>query len=67
MTESMSIVECMARAMWEQRREFNFELPIPLEEWGDGSLPRANGVVEEARAALKAFSDKTGIYVKVAA
>lgn len=51
----MTLVEQVARAMWEQRRKHaKATLPdLPdLEEWGDGGVPKANGIMEEARAGL---------------
>lgn len=56
------MLERMARAMWEQRRKKTAEdyptLP-PLEAWGDGSVPKANGIMEEARAGLEATREAT--------
>lgn len=54
---SMSIVERVARAQWEQRRKkaLEFMPDHPLEEWGDGSVPKSNGIMEEARAAIEAM------------
>jgi hypothetical protein len=46
----------MAFAIWEKRRELAMSKHgIELEAWGDGSLPSANGVYEEASAALAAM------------
>lgn len=45
------LVERLARAQWEARRRWAAkEYPdlLPLEEWGDGSIPKANGIMEEA-------------------
>lgn len=51
-----STVERVARAIWEQRRKHAREQNgIDLEEWGDGSIPRANGVMDEASAAMEAM------------
>lgn len=53
------MVECVARAIWERRRalakSFFPDVTFDLEEWGDGSIPRSNGVLEEAEAAIAAF------------
>lgn len=56
------MLERVARAMWEQRRRYVQEtMPDvgPLEEWGDGSVPRSNGVFEEAREAVEAMREPT--------
>jgi hypothetical protein len=55
----MTKIEAVARAMWERRRTFASEQRITLEAWGDGSVPRANGVMEEARAAIEAIREPT--------
>jgi hypothetical protein len=52
----MSKLEAVARAMWEARRAHNAAVfGIEVEAWGDGSLPRANGIFAEAKAALEAL------------
>lgn len=43
-----------ARAIWNDRVQRNALLGVDLEPWGDGSIPRANGIFEEALAALQA-------------
>jgi cell division septal protein FtsQ len=51
----VNLTERVARAIWERRRAFSLlEHNIPLEPWGDGSIPQANGVVFEAMAAIDA-------------
>ena len=54
-----TVLERVARAMWEQRRKKaaeDFPTLPPLDEWGDdGAVPRANGIMEEARAGLEAM------------
>jgi hypothetical protein len=57
MTEQ-ELVEDIARAMWERRRKFSGNFSIQLEEWGDGSIPKANGIIDEANAALKVVYEK---------
>ena len=61
------IVERVARAMWDQRRIHSGWSLVKLELWGDGKIPKLNGIMEEARAALKAanFSTSDGLYPKV--
>jgi hypothetical protein len=56
MTNSEQI-EYVARAIWLQRRIFAAKRGIMLEEWGDGSVPRANGILDEARAAIDAVAE----------
>jgi hypothetical protein len=51
----MKVLESVARAMWEQRRRAAKIVDIDLEEWGDGSVPAANGVMDEARVAIEAM------------
>ena len=54
------IVERMAKAIWEKRRQVAMNRNgIELEQWGDGSVPRANHVFDEARAALEAIREPT--------
>jgi hypothetical protein len=49
--------EYVAKAIWEQRVKFAAASGIELEPWGDGSIPQANGVMAEARAALEALAE----------
>lgn len=55
----MMMVEKVARAMWAQRRKFAGLVPIKLEDWGDGTIPLANGIFEEAVAAIEAMREPT--------
>lgn len=50
------MIETVARAKWEARREFARKAGVELEPWGDGSFPLANGILEETRAAIEAMS-----------
>jgi hypothetical protein len=54
-----AVVERVARAMWEQRCAHTMRTAgIKLEGWGeDGVVPLANGIIEEAIAAIKAMGD----------
>lgn len=52
-----TMIERVARAQWDQRRKWAEREGYTLEEWGDGSIPRANGIEEEARAAVAAMRD----------
>jgi len=58
------MIERIARAIWNQRRASVAELGIDLEEWGDGGIPRANKVFEEARAAIEAMREPTEAMLK---
>ena len=50
-------VEHVARAIWEaRRRHARATRGWELEEWGDGSVPLANGIMDEAKAALEAWA-----------
>lgn len=42
----MTMVEKVARAIWEQRREFWPYSDPPLEEWGDGGDAKADWIYE---------------------
>jgi hypothetical protein len=58
----MTMIERVARAQWEARRKWSaehYDMPVPLEEWGDGSLPISNGIMQEARAAIEAMREPT--------
>lgn len=58
------MIELVAMAMWEARRVHIRKLGEPaldLEEWGDGSFPRKNGIMEEARAAIEVMRDVPAI------
>lgn len=45
--------------MWEERRRHARNMGIELEEWGDGSIPKANNIMGEARAMLAAMREPT--------
>lgn len=53
------MVERVARAMWLQRCAYTMRTAgIELESWGeDGLVPLANGIIEEARAAIEAMRE----------
>ncbi len=53
----MMKLEQIARAMWEQRSIFFAAQGIDLDGWGNGSIPTANGIMEEARAAVEAMRE----------
>lgn len=53
----MDMVEKVARAMWDERRNDAARHGIELEEWGDGAVPQANNIFGEARAAIEAMRD----------
>jgi len=54
------MVERVARSIWEKRRMLAMDVHgIQLEEWGDGSVPRANHVFEEAQAAIAGMREPT--------
>jgi hypothetical protein len=57
MTESM--IERVAMAIWEERRQRALRDGIDLEMWGDGTIPRANGIMEEASEAVRALREPT--------
>jgi hypothetical protein len=48
-------IDRLAHAIWDVRRAKAAEQSIELEEWGDGSIPRANHVFDEVRAVLAAM------------
>lgn len=54
----MDDVERIARLVWDHRRAKAAERGIELEEWGDGTIPKANFVLEEARLAIEAMKPK---------
>lgn len=53
------MVERAARAIWEKRREKARLSNIELEEWGDGSIPKANHIIDEVVAAIEAMREPT--------
>ena len=48
-------VEDVAKAIWDVRRAHANNSGVELEFWGDGIIPRACGVFDEARAAIAAM------------
>lgn len=62
----MDMVERVARAIWAKRRAIAASQGIELEDWGDGTFPRANHVHEEARAAIEAMKEPTPEMVEAA-
>lgn len=63
-----SLIETIARAIWEARAENCFATyGLELEPWGDGTFPHFNNVTAEARAALKAARIPTEAMVKAGA
>lgn len=54
------MIERVARGIWDKRRQLAMDQHgIELEIWGDGSVPRANHVFEEAKAAIEAMREPT--------
>lgn len=55
----MTMLEKAARAAWDQRRKkaSEFMPGLPLEEWGDGTIPKLNGLMEEVVAVLTAIRE----------
>ena len=54
------MIEQVAKAMWDVRRAHAMnEAGIELEFWGDGTIPKANGIMDEARAAIEAMREPT--------
>ena len=63
----MTKVEEVARAIWQARRDFvRKDQNWDLEEWGDGTIPKLNGVMDEAEAAIKAMQSPTEAMVNAA-
>lgn len=58
-------VEEVARAMWDVRRANANNAGIFLEFWGDGTVPICNGILEEARVAIKAMEEPTNLMLDV--
>jgi hypothetical protein len=48
-------IEAVARALWASRVRQAAAQGIDLERWGDGSVPKANGIIEDAEAAIAAI------------
>jgi hypothetical protein len=57
------MIERVAKAMWDARRANANNNGVELEFWGDGSIPKANGIMDEARAAIEAMREPTGAMV----
>lgn len=59
-TETITDLERVERAMWAQRikaaRDKWPDLP-PIDEWGDGTIPKLNGIEGEVRAALQSLME----------
>jgi hypothetical protein len=53
------MIEQVAKAMWDARRAHANNAGIFLEFWGDGTIPIANGIMDEARAAIEAMRQPT--------
>lgn len=53
------MLEQVAKAMWDARRAHANNSGVELELWGDGTIPKANGIMDEARAAIEAMIDPT--------
>ena len=49
--------EYVAKAIWVQRVKWARASGIELEEWGNGDVPRMNGIFAEARAAIEAMAE----------
>jgi hypothetical protein len=60
------MIEQVAKAMWDVRRAHANKDGIFLEFWGDGTVPKANGIMEEARAAINAMREPTEVMQKAA-
>lgn len=55
----IDMVEEVAKAMWDVRRANANNAGVELEFWGDGAVPKANGIMDEARAAIEAMREPT--------
>jgi hypothetical protein len=53
------MIEKVAKAMWDARRGHANNSGVFLEFWGDGSIPKKNGILDEARAAIAAMREPT--------
>lgn len=53
------IIEDIAKAMWDVRRACANNAGVFLEYWGDGTIPKANWIMEEARAAFAVMREPT--------
>jgi hypothetical protein len=59
------MIERVAKAMWDARRANANNNEVELEFWGDGSIPKANGIMDEARAAIEAMREPTEAMVGI--
>ncbi len=50
-------IDKVARAIWHDRVQRSALQGVNLEPWGDGNIPVANGIFEEAMAAIKAVRE----------
>lgn len=53
------LIEDMAKAMWDVRRAYANKAGVFLECWGDGTIPKANWIMEEARAVFAVMREPT--------
>lgn len=54
--DALEIQTCVARGIWERRRQFIKQtMGRDLEEWGNGEIPRSNGIMGEAEAAILVY------------
>lgn len=54
------MIERAARAAWEKRREMaKRNMNIDVEPFGDGTIPRANGIFDEVIAIFEAIREPT--------
>lgn len=60
------MIEEVAKAMWDVRRAHANGAGVFLEFWGDGTIPKANGIMQEARAAIEAMREPTDAMVNAA-
>jgi hypothetical protein len=49
------VVERVARAMWAHRQRWALSNGLALDDWGDGTVPNANGIMDEAKDAVSAM------------
>ena len=59
MISEEQIIELIAKSIWGKRREHVARSGVDLEEWGDGKIPRLNGIFEEAKAAYDTIVEVT--------
>ena len=62
MIDRLELTAFVARGIWERRRFFLRQMHhVELEEWGNGEIPRSNGIMGEAEAAIIAYEGGMGI------